>query len=84
MDGLGSFIRADYRGAVDVEEIGVVPSAYSEPLDPFVGATIDKVNKPPDTGRLLQWLLKKVEKPTQSIYVSSATTNSRCSKASRG
>ena len=50
---------------------------------PFVGATIHAVKKPSDTGRLRQWWLKKVEKPTQSICVSSATTNSQCSRASR-
>ena len=41
------------------------PSTNHE--DPFIGATIDAVKKPSDTGRLRQWLLKRVEKPTQSI-----------------
>ena len=39
---------------------------------PFIGATIDAVKKPSDTGRLRQWLLKKVVKPAQAICVSSA------------
>ena len=59
----------------EAEEMGFVPSALSEPRGP-VGATIDAVKKPSDTGRLRQWWLMKVEKPTQSICVSSAATNS--------
>ena len=43
---------------------------------PFIGATTDAVKKASDTGRYRQWLLKKVVKPTQSICVSSAATNS--------
>ena len=50
------------------------PSVNHE--DPFVGATIDAVKKPSDTGRCLQWLLKKVVKPAQSNFVSSATMQS--------
>ena len=42
----------------------------------LVGATTDAVKKPAHTGRLRQWWLKKVERLTQSIYVSSATTDS--------
>ena len=39
---------------------------------PFIGATIEAVKKPLGPGRLCQWLLKKVVRPTQSICVSSA------------
>ena len=67
-----SFYRASCRA----------PSANHE--GPFIGATIAAVKKPSETGRLRQWWLKKVERPTQSIYVSSATMRSWCTKASRG
>ena len=40
------------------------------------GRTIDAVKNPLSTGRLRQWLVKKVGRPTQSTCVGSATTNS--------
>ena len=35
---------------------------------PFIGATVDVVKKPSDTGRWRQWLLKKVVKPTDGMW----------------
>ena len=68
----------------EAEEIGFVPSALSEPRGPFIGATMDAVKKPSDSGSLRRWSLKKVEKPAQSICVSSATMSGRQSKVNRG
>ena len=48
---------------------------------PFIGATIDVVKKPSESGKQLQWLLKKVVKLTQSNSLSSATMKSWCSRA---
>ena len=42
------------------------------------------VKKRSDTGSLRRWWLKDVEKPTEYICASSATTSRWCSKASRG
>ena len=45
---------------------------------PFIGATIDAVKKPSDTGRLRQWWLKKVEKPTRNQFVSAVLQRTVC------
>ena len=58
-----------------------VPSASHE--GPFTSATIVAVKNRSDTGSLRRWWLTKVEKSTQLICVSSATTRRWCSKASR-
>ena len=73
-------IRRNAISLEEAEEMGFVPSALGEPRGPSVGATIDAVKKPSDTGREPQWLLKVV-KPAPSICVSSPTMRSWCSRA---